>query len=252
MRTKIPSSLKAMYKLAMLVLLMVIFSCSQETVLDPAQNSAENLKAQAAKSEKGKRVTKKISARVFNFPDPDQTSDNFVFCLPGDPDAEPEPIPPSFPLSRNIINGQMTHLGKLQPGTEYDESENIPIIGSYGVPVSCYPGAEDLSKAITVYDVYYVAANGDRFVTIEHVTLNFNFVDCPDFSCGTFTNTLKTEEDENMEPDPFPGVEVGDPIPISVVSGTGRFEGATGKLYFKDATFGPEGTTWELVGEITY
>jgi hypothetical protein len=31
-----------------------------------------------------------------------------------------------------------------------------------------------------------------------------------------------------------------------------RFENAEGELFFKDATFGPEGSFWELVGEITY
>lgn len=239
MKTQIQSSLKAIFKLAMLALMVIAVSCSQETVQDSVNNSPENLNAQAAKGKKGKRVTKKISARIFNFPDPDQTAENVVFCLPGED-------PPAFPLSRNIINGNMTHLGKLQAGSEYDEDLNEPIIGSYGVPVSCTPGAEDLSVAFTEFIVYYVAANGDRFVTEEKVTLRFNVSPegVVDFNNGTFENTLDM---------------YGDPIPITIVSesGTGRFEGATGDLFQKNGTFsfdefGNGGSTWDLVGTITY
>ena len=223
-----------MFKLAMLALMVMAVSCSQETIKDSVDISPENLNAQAAKGKKGKRVTKQISARIFNFGDPDQTDQNVVFCL----------APPNFPLSRNIINGNMTHLGKLQPGSEYDEDLNEPITGSYGVPTSCAPGAEDLSVAYTEFIVYYVAANGDRFVTEEEVTLRFNVSPegVVDFNNGTFENTL----DGN-----------GDPIPITIVSGTGRFEGATGELFQKNGTFsfdefGNGGSTWDLVGTITY
>lgn len=75
---------------------------------------------------------------------------------------------------------------------------------------------------------------------------------------GTFTNTLKTEEYAEMDPDPFPAVIVGDPIPIVIDSGTGRFSDAIGELYFVNAFFSPapDGITtigsWELVGTITY
>ena len=220
MKTKIQSSLKVIFKLAMLALIVMAVSCSQETVLDPAQNGAENLNAQAAKGKKARP----IKAKLFNFADPNQTEGNLLLCALG------------FPLTRNIINGNMSHLGKLQPGSDFDEDEGVPISGSYGVPTSCIPNA-DLSSLTTEFDVYYVAANGDRFVTKEFVTIDFNLDDFPDYSVGTFTNTLYVN---------------GDPIPITIVSGTGRFEGATGELFFVDAVFGPGGTTWELVGEITY
>ncbi|MGB5316052.1 MAG: hypothetical protein WBN56_08615 [Robiginitalea sp.] len=93
---------------------------------------------------------------------------------------------------------------------------------------------------VTTFEVTYVAANGDKFVTEEYVSINFpNDTETGeiDYATGTFTNTL----DSN-----------GSPIPIQIVSGTGRFENATGELFFMNASFGPEGSFWELVGEITY
>lgn len=227
---------KALFGVSILAMFLLTYSCSQETVTDPALNGGENLNAQAAKGKKGKRVTKHITARIFNFADPDQTDQNVLFCLPGDP--------PDFPLSRNIINGNMTHLGKLQPGSEYDEDLNEPITGSYGVPTSCAPGAADLSVVFTEFIVYYVAANGDRFVTEEKVTLRFNVSSGGDvdFNNGTFENTLDVN---------------GDPIPITILSGTGRFDGAEGELFQKNGTFsfdefGNGGSTWDLEGTITY
>jgi hypothetical protein len=221
MKTQTQSSLKAMFKLAMLALLMVVFSCSQETVLDPELDGTENLNAQAAKGKKARP----IKASLFNFPDPNQTVGDLLLCAP------------EFPLTRNVLGGNMSHLGKLQQGTKYDETDMKPISGSFGVPTVCTPTNLEASSLETEFTVYYVAANGDQFVTKEFVTIDFNLVDFPDYSVGTFTNTLD---------------DFGDPIPIEIVSGTGRFEGATGELYFVDAVFGPMGTTWDLVGEITY
>jgi hypothetical protein len=220
MKKQTRGSLKKMLKLATLALIMVVFSCSQESVLDSELDGAENLNAQAAKGKK----SRPIKATLFNFADPNQTEGDLLLCAPG------------FPLTRNVLGGNMSHLGKLQQGTEYDEIAEEPISGSFGVPTVCNPN-EDLSSLETEFTVYYVAANGDRFVTKEFVTIDFNLVDFPDYSVGTFTNTLD---------------EFGDPIPIVIVNGTGRFEGASGKMFFVDAVFGPDGTTWDLVGEITY
>ena len=220
MKKQLQLIMKATVKMTMLVFLVMAFSCSPETTIDTDPNGAENLKMVAAKGKKAKP----IKAKLFNFPDPNQTVEDLLLCAPG------------FPLTRNIINGNMSHLGKLQPGSSFDEVAGVPISGSYGVPTSCIPNA-DLSSLKTEFDVYYVAANGDLFVTKEFVTIDFNLADFPDYTVGTFTNTL----DAN-----------GDPMPIEIVSGTGRFDGATGELYFVDASFGPEGTFWELVGKITY
>jgi len=213
--------LKALYGVSILAMFLLAYSCSQETVLDPAQNGAENLNARAAKGKKARP----IKATLFNFADPNQTEGDLLFCAPG------------FPLTRNILGGNISHLGKLQQGAEFNETDMEPIVGSFGVPTKCTPTNVNLSSLETEYTVYYIAANGDRFVTKEYVTIDFNLDEFPDYSVGTFTNTL----DGN-----------GDPMPIVIVSGTGRFEGATGQLYFVGATFGPEGTTWELVGEIIY
>ncbi len=68
MKTQTQSSLKVMFKLAMLALLMVVFSCSQETVLDSELDGTENLNAQAAKGKKGKRATRAIRAKLNNSP----------------------------------------------------------------------------------------------------------------------------------------------------------------------------------------
>lgn len=220
MKTQTQGNLKSMLKLAMLALLMVAFSCSQETVLDSELDGTENLNAETAKGKKARP----IKASLFNFPDPNQTEGDLLLCAPG------------FPLTRNVIGGNMSHLGKLQQGAQFDELAMEPISGSFGVPTVCNPN-EELTSLATEFTVYYVAANGDQFVTKEFVTIDFNLDDFPDYSVGTFTNTLD---------------EFGNPIPIEIVSGTGRFEGASGELYFVDAVFGPMGTTWDLVGEITY
>lgn len=212
--------MKNIIKLAFLAVLLLGFSCSKETITDATLDGIENLNAQAAKGKKARP----IKAKLFNFADPNQTEGDLLFCAPG------------FPLTRNVIGGNMSHLGKLQEGTEYDETAMEPVSGSFGVPKVCNPNAA-LTSLETEFEVYYIAANGDRLVTKEYVTIDFNLVDFPDYSVGTFTNTL----DEN-----------GDPIPIVIDSGTGRFKHATGELFFVDAVFGPEGSSWELVGEITY
>lgn len=206
---------------SMLAIIFIAFSCTQEPVMDSLQNNAENLSSQAAKGKKARP----IKASLFNFADPNQSPEDLVMCAP------------EFPLTRNIIGGNMSHLGKLQQGLEYDENAMEPISGSFGVPTICTPTDPFASSLETEFFVYYVAANGDRFVTKEYVTIEFNLADFPDYSVGTFTNTLDIN---------------GDPIPIVIISGTGRFEDATGELFFVDAFFSPEGTTWDLVGSITY
>ena len=163
--------MKTILKLLLVPVLLIAFSCSQESTTKPMP---ENLTATNAK---GKKATS-IKAKLFNFADPNQTEENLLLCAPG------------FPLTRNIIGGNMSHMGKLQQGSGFDEDEGVPISGSYGVPTSCIPNDEFGSSLTTEYDVYYVAANGDRFVTKEFVTINFNLDEFPDYSVGTFTNTL--------------------------------------------------------------
>lgn len=214
------------------ILAMFLFasSCSQETVLDPAQNGAENLNAKAAKGKKARP----IKATLFNFADPNQQADDILLCIPEEA---------GFPLTRNIIGGNMSHLGKLQQGIS-DEETGERKSGSFGVPISCEIDLETFARLYTEFEVYYVAANGDQFVLGEFVTIDFpyTFVDDEgveqiDYTSGTFTNTLDVN---------------GDPMPGFIVSGTGRFEDAEGKIFLVNGVFGPEGSTWELIGTIAY
>ncbi len=123
----------------------------------------------------------------------------------------------------------------------YIFSQSVEVLsGSFGVPQNCKINLGTFRELTTVYQVTYIAANGDKFVTEEYVSIffpNSNEDGSPDYATGTFTNTLDGD---------------GNPIPIQIVSGTGRFENATGELFFMNASFGPEGSFWELVGEITY
>ncbi|MGB5662132.1 hypothetical protein, partial [Eudoraea sp.] len=157
--------LKALYGVSILAMFLLAYSCSQETVLDPAQNGAENLNARAAKGKKARP----IKATLFNFADPNQLEDEILLCNPEEA---------GFPLTRNILGGNMSHLGKLQQGIS-DEVSGERISGSFGVPISCDINLETFAELTTVFKVYYVAANGDQFETTEQVTINFpnTFID---------------------------------------------------------------------------
>ncbi|GGD50589.1 hypothetical protein GCM10011361_16560 [Muriicola marianensis] len=201
-------------------------SCSQETGTDGLIDGGEDLKATTAKSSNAKKVAKSIYGRLSNFADPNQPEEDLLIC-------NPEIY--GFPLTRNIISGRMTHLGKLQMGVS-DPDTGERISGCFGVPVSCEINTETFRQLITVYEVTYVAANGDEFRTIEQVTINFpNDVEGGiDYTTGTFGGTEGFEH------------------AIEIVGGTGRFNGANGYMDFMNAQFGPDGSTWELVGEIVY
>jgi hypothetical protein len=233
MKTKNKSILKTMLKLAMLALIVMAVSCSQETVLDPTQNGAENLNGINAKSSNAAKATRAWRGKFTNAAD---LTIPIVGCIPD----------VGFNLTTNIISGNMTHLGKIQAG-------------SYGRPqeFTCFLTGENTADVI--FHVNYIGAHGDMITTKEFVTITVDFEADPRGLAGTFTNTIKTQAHEDLGPlDPFPGFMVGDIIPIEILEGTGRFEGATGTLYFKNASFigAPDGLTtlgtWELVGTITY
>lgn len=205
---------KTIFGIAFLAVFMLMYSCSQETVLD----SPENIEAVTAKSENANRATRAWRGKFTNAPD-------FNILLTT---CAPEEF--GVALTTNIISGNMTHMGKMQEG-------------SYGRP---QPGTCNLTEIGTIeviFHVNYIGAHGDMITTEEYVTIIPDYEADPDGLTGTFTNTLD---------------EFGERIPITILEGTGRFEGAEGKLYFKDATFVPDpnspGTlgSWELVGEITY
>lgn len=186
---------KVLLGVSMLVMLLFAYSCSQETSLDPT----ENLEAHSAKSNKGAKATRAIRGKINN-------------------DATTNPsIPPNmdcgFPLSANDIFGNMTHLGKIQPG-------------SYGIPTSCAFGGPGI--LITTYEVNYIGAHGDEIRTLENTTIICDDPNDPTCPTGSFEGT------------------------IEIMGGTGRFEGATGNMVFADARFVGSKSTWRVVGEITY
>jgi hypothetical protein len=199
MKTKIQSSLKAISYLAILALIAMVISCSQETTMD----GTENLEAHTVKSSKAAKATRAIRGKINNDADP---SIDPVVCIGSTPEL---PIA----LNTNFIYGNMTHLGKIQPG-------------SFGRPLEC-EGILAEGKIISVYEVNYIGAHGDEIRTRENTTIIFNPED-PTFNTGTFEGT------------------------IEIIGGSGRFEGATGTMVFKDASFVGSKSTWEVVGEIRY
>ncbi len=209
--------------MAVAALLLISYSCSPEGNSSDFGNEPE-LNAVSAKGKKARP----IKATLANFADPNEQTP--LICNPQEF---------LFPLTRNVISGNVSHLGNLQPGVS-DEITGEILSGSFGVPISCDINLDTFRELFTIYEVTYMGANGDKFVTEEYVSILFPNNTAGgdiDYGSGTFTNTLDSD---------------GNPIPIRIISGTGRFENATGELYFMNASFGPEGTNWELVGEIVY
>jgi hypothetical protein len=187
--------LKALFGVSILAMFLLSYSCSQETSMD----GTENIEAYSAKSKKGAKTTRAMRGKINN-------------------DATTNPaIPPNedcgFPLSANDIFGNMTHLGKIQPG-------------SYGIPTSCSFGGPGI--LITTYEVNYIGAHGDEIRTLDNTTIICDDPNDPTCPTGTFEGT------------------------IEIIGGTGRFEGATGNMVFVDGSFIGSKSTWEVMGEITY
>ena len=196
--------MKTIFKLLLVPTMLIAFSCSTESTTDVTQ---ENLTATAAK---GKKHSVPISARLTNFPDFEIET---ITCYP-----ELEPDFPNVTLNTNIISGNMTHLGKLRPG-------------SFGRPQAESCNLQEDGSLQVIYKVNYIGANGDEIRTTEYVTI---ICDDPDCFTGTFEGTE------------------GYDLAIVIDGGSGMFEGATGHMDFIGATFGPDGSSWELKGEINY
>ena len=213
MKKSIQKCLRHSVRWGSLILLISVVSCIQED----ANNPMENLETVNAKSNKAKKSTRAWRGKFSNVADPNQP---LVACVPEEAGVA---------LTTNIISGNMTHMGKIQPG-------------SFGRPQegTCFLTSENSVRVI--YYVNYIGAHGDMITTVEDVTLIIDFEADPFGQVGTFENSRDAD---------------GNIIPIKILEGTGRFEGATGELLFKNAVFspGPGGTvisTWELQGEITY
>lgn len=212
MKTNIKKHLKQLFRWGSLILLISVISCTQET----ADDSMDSFETVSAKSKKSKKSTRAWRGKFTNVADP---SIPLVSCIPD----------VGFNLTTNIISGNMTHMGKIQPG-------------SFGRPQegTCFLTGEN--TAVVIYHVNYIGAHGDMITTIETVALTVDFEADPNGQVGTFDNARDAD---------------GNIIPITILEGTGRFAGATGELYFVNARFSPgaNGTvisSWGLQGEITY
>lgn len=200
--------MKSITKLSLLTLIFLAFSCSTDTVVEPEDN-LEILNAKSAT-----RAWKGKFSNVADLTMP------LVGCIPEDAGVA---------LTTNIISGNMTHMGKIQPG-------------SFGRPQDGTCFLTGVNSLNVIYHVNYIGAHGDMITTVEPVTIILDLEADPTGLTGIFENTRDAS---------------GNMIPITILEGTGRFEGATGELYFKNAKFSPapNGTvvsTWQLVGEITY
>ncbi|MGB5480366.1 MAG: hypothetical protein WBM91_04735, partial [Eudoraea sp.] len=127
--------LKALYGVSILAMFLLAYSCTQESSDDPAVN----LETVNAKSDMGKKATRAWRGKFTNVADP---SIPFVSCIPD----------VGFDLSTNIISGNMTHLGKIQPG-------------SFGRPQegTCFLTGDN--TAVVIFYVNYIGAHGDMITT---------------------------------------------------------------------------------------
>ncbi|EAR16637.1 hypothetical protein [Robiginitalea biformata] len=214
----------SIFGVSLFACILIAAGCTHDSVGVSSSDDAESLNMVSARGKKARP----IKATLFNFEDPNEQ--DVLICSPQEF---------GFPLTRNIIGGRMSHLGKLQQGVSHAVTGDM-LSGSFGVPVTCDINVVTFRELVTTFEVTYVAANGDQFVTIEHVSIQFpNTTEGGgiDYTTGTFTNALDGD---------------GNPIPITIKEGTGRFQNATGEFFQRNARFGPEGTFWELEGEITY
>ena len=199
---------KTIFKVALLAVLLFSFSCSQDS-------SPEDLNPVYAKVKKSRPIKANLD---FIFDYQNTAPQNIVLC-PGTP--EPPPGQNPIALFQTIVSGNMSHLGNLQPGFEFDDANNVPLSGSYLIPKSC-DATTTFPTLVTTYTSVYVAANGDELHALEEVFINF--------ATGTFEGTAVVQKDE----------------------GSGRFTNATGTWKLINGTFDPVGASWEIAGEITY
>ncbi|MGB5316456.1 MAG: hypothetical protein WBN56_10685 [Robiginitalea sp.] len=200
-----------LFRTSLLAIFILAFSCSQDTSSGDL-DGAETLNAVEARAGKTRPIKGQLD---FSF---DYSNDlNIVSCgVPG------------VALFKTIVSGNMSHLGNLQPGSEFDEVLNEPVIGSYLIPISCQIVAPPPAVVLNaVYRSVYVAANGDELHATENVLLTFMSE-----RAGTFVGT------------------------VTIDGGTGRFKDATGTWNTNNGIFDAsvEGNTasWEIEGEISY
>ncbi|MEN8789844.1 MAG: hypothetical protein ABF295_10045, partial [Flavobacteriaceae bacterium] len=168
MKTNIKKCIRQSLRWGSLILLITVISCTQESADDPAVN----LETVDAKSDNGKKATRAWRGKFTNVADP---SIPLVSCIPD----------VGFNLTTNVISGNMTHLGKIQPG-------------SFGRPQEGTCFLTGPNTAVVIYHVNYIGAHGDMITTVETVALTVDFEADPNGLVGSFDNAR--DADGNIIP----------------------------------------------------
>jgi len=200
---------KSLTGTGILVFLLMAFSCTQESISTDFGNGPEIFDG----SEMNAVYAKGMKAR------PIKGDVSFVLDLSNGPVLQCGPLP-FFP---GLVSGNVSHLGKLQPGQSPEGDE--PISGSYVIPEVCDPSG--FPKVLVEYYGVLVAANGDQLIIRTETILNF---------------------DEILPGVPPSGTATGKGI---YDGGDGRFDGASGTFELT-GSFGEGKVQTELEGEIIY
>ena len=201
---------KSLTGTGILVFLLMAFSCTQESISTDFGNGPEIFDG----SEMNAVYAKGMKAR------PIKGDVGFVFDLSNGPVLQCGPLQ-FFP---GLVSGNVSHLGKLQPGQSPEGDE--PISGSYITPENC--DSSGFPEVIVEYYGVMIAANGDQLIIRSETILTFDVplpTDVP--TSGTATATGE-----------FDG-------------GDGRFDGASG-TYMLTGSFGEGKVQTELEGTVTY
>jgi hypothetical protein len=203
----------AFFRPILLALILMAFSCTQDTMTGDL-DEAETLKATEARATAARPIKAQLD---FLFDYVNTPPESIIACGLG---------PEGPRLFQTLVSGNMSHLGKLEPGLSGD---GIPLSGSYFMPVSCSASFTPGLVLTTEYTSVYIAANGDELHAIEYVTITF-----ADANTGTFEGMTE----------------------VNGTDSTGRFAGAEGGWELKNGTFNAEppgaGASWEIRGSITY
>jgi len=203
---------KSLTGTGILVFLLMAFSCTQESISTDFGNGPEIYEG----SEMNAVYAKGMKAR------PIKGDVSFVLDSSNPPVLQCDFGPP-IPLFSGLVSGNVSHLGKLQPGQSPEGDE--PISGSYITPKLC-----DSSGFPTVIVEYYgvnVAANGDQLKFRSVTTLQFDPIQPDGSTSGTAIATGEYD------------------------GGDGRFVGASG-TFIGAGSFSEGKVQLELEGTIIY
>jgi len=204
---------KSLTGTGILVFLLMAFSCTQESISTDFGNGPEiyegsEMNAVYAKGKKARPIKGDVSFVL------DSSNPPVLQCDFG----------PPIPFFSGLVSGNVSHLGKLQPGQSPEGDE--PISGSYITPENC--DSSGFPEVIVEYYGVMIAANGDQLIIRSETILTFDVplpTDVP--TSGTATATGE-----------FDG-------------GDGRFDGASG-TYMLTGSFGEGKVQTELEGTVTY